>query len=152
MRTLEHFHKSLYGQEFHLRTDDSALTWLLKFKNLEGQTVRWIQRLQECDFSFEHRQGWKHKNADPLKVERADVKQLQAISAVAIAGLNPAALRTEVLNDPHAGPIMEEVETVQRPELKDITGRSPTHKRYWTQWRSHALRNYILERNWESAD
>jgi hypothetical protein len=45
--TLEHFHKYLYGQKFHLRTDHSALTWLMSFKNLEGQTARWIQRLQE---------------------------------------------------------------------------------------------------------
>jgi transposase-like protein len=35
VKTLEHFHKYLYGQEFHLRTDDSALTWLLSFRNLE---------------------------------------------------------------------------------------------------------------------
>jgi hypothetical protein len=47
VKTLEHFHKYLYGQEFHLRTDHSALTWLLSFRNLEGQTARWVQRLQE---------------------------------------------------------------------------------------------------------
>jgi hypothetical protein len=45
--TLEHFHKYLYRKEFHLLTGHSALTWLLSFKNLEGQTARWIQRLQE---------------------------------------------------------------------------------------------------------
>jgi hypothetical protein len=47
VRTLEHFHKYLYGEEFHLRMDHSALTWLMSFKNLQGQTARWIQRLQE---------------------------------------------------------------------------------------------------------
>jgi hypothetical protein len=36
VKTLEHFHTYLYGQEFHLRTDHSALTWLMSFKNLEG--------------------------------------------------------------------------------------------------------------------
>jgi hypothetical protein len=35
VKTLERFHNYLYGQEFHLRTDHSALTWLLSFKNLE---------------------------------------------------------------------------------------------------------------------
>ena len=39
VKTLEHFHKYVYGQEFHLRTDHSALTWLLYFRNLEGQTA-----------------------------------------------------------------------------------------------------------------
>jgi hypothetical protein len=28
VRTLEHFHKYLYGRKFHLRNDHSALTWL----------------------------------------------------------------------------------------------------------------------------
>jgi hypothetical protein len=69
---MEHFHKYLYGQEFHLRTDHSALTWLMSFNNLEGQTLRWIQRLQEYNFTFEHRQGRKHKmpmlsHDDPAK-------------------------------------------------------------------------------------
>jgi hypothetical protein len=51
MKTLEHFHKYLYGQQFHLRTDHSALSWLLSFKNLEEQTARWIQRLQGYNFT-----------------------------------------------------------------------------------------------------
>jgi hypothetical protein len=51
VRTLERFHKYLYGQEFHLRTDHSVPTWLMSFKNLEGQTARWIQCLQEYNCS-----------------------------------------------------------------------------------------------------
>jgi hypothetical protein len=31
-RTLEHFHKYLYGEQFHLSTDHSALTWLMSFR------------------------------------------------------------------------------------------------------------------------
>jgi phospholipid-translocating ATPase len=61
VRTLEHFHSYLYGQQFHLRTDHSSLTWLM-----EGQTARWIQRLQEYNFTSENRQSRKHKNADTL--------------------------------------------------------------------------------------
>jgi hypothetical protein len=29
--TIEHVHKYLHRQEFHLRTDHSALTWLMSF-------------------------------------------------------------------------------------------------------------------------
>jgi hypothetical protein len=39
VRTIEHFHKYLYRQEFHLRTNHSALTWLMSFKNLEGHSA-----------------------------------------------------------------------------------------------------------------
>jgi hypothetical protein len=164
VRTLEHFHKYLYGQEFHLRTDHSALTWLMNFKNLEGQTARWIQRLQEYNFTSEHWQGRKHM-ADALsrrpcqeecnhcqKVEaRAVSKQVRSIAAVATAGWDPATLRREQLADPHIGPILQEIETGQRPKWKDIANRSPTYKSYWVPWKSLAVRNKILERNWESA-
>jgi hypothetical protein len=34
MRTIEHFDKYFYGQQCHLRTDNSALTMLMSFKNL----------------------------------------------------------------------------------------------------------------------
>jgi hypothetical protein len=34
---MEHFQKILYGQEFHLRTDHSALTRIINFKNLESK-------------------------------------------------------------------------------------------------------------------
>jgi hypothetical protein len=95
LRTMEHYHKYQYGQEFHLRTDHSALTWLMSFKKLEGQTARWNQQLQEYNFTSEHRQGQKHNNADALsrrpcqeecthclKIEaRADIKHIRAIAA-----------------------------------------------------------------------
>jgi hypothetical protein len=116
----------------------------MSFRNLEGQTARWIQRLQEYNFTSEHRQGRKHNNADALSrlpcqaeythcynVEaRADIKQVQTIAAVAAAGWDPAALRTEQLNDLDTGPILEEAETRQCPEWKDVADRSPTYKSY----------------------
>ena len=66
VKILEHFNKYLYGQEFHLHTDHSALTWLLHFRKLDGQTARWVQRLQENNFTPEHRQGIRHTNPDAL--------------------------------------------------------------------------------------
>jgi hypothetical protein len=47
VRALEHLHKHLYGKEFHLHTNHSTLTWLMSFKNLEGQTVGLSQHFQE---------------------------------------------------------------------------------------------------------
>jgi hypothetical protein len=118
----------------------------MSFKNLEGQTARWIQRLQEYNFTYEHRQSQKHNNADGLlrrpcreeyahchEVEaRADVEQVHAIAVVAAAGQDSAALRRE-LNDQDIGPILEEEETGQCPEWKVIADRSPMYKSYWDQ-------------------
>jgi hypothetical protein len=154
------------GKNFHLRTDHSALTWFVGFKNLEGQTARWIQRLQEYNFTSEHRQSRKHNNADALsrrpchenyshchKVEdRAEIKQIRAIRTVAAAGWYPTALRTERLDNPDIGPILQELVTGQRPEWKDIAGCSPTYETYWAQWKLLAVKDGIWESNWESAN
>ena len=65
-----HFVKSfrhyLYGCHFTLRTDHSALQWLRTFKEPGGQVARWLQVLEEYDFTVEHRPGSRHQNADSL--------------------------------------------------------------------------------------
>jgi hypothetical protein len=130
-----------------MRTNHSALTWLMNFYNLEGQTARWIQRLQEYNFTSEHRRGRKHNNANALSrrprlencshchkfEDRAVIKAIRAITTVAAAGWDPTALSTEYLDDPDIGPIVQDLETGQRPEWKDIADRSPTYKSYWAR-------------------
>ena len=66
IKSVQHFHHYLYGRHFTVRTDHAALSWLLSFRNPEGQIARWIQRLQEYDFEIQHRPGLKHNNADAL--------------------------------------------------------------------------------------
>jgi hypothetical protein len=51
---------------------------------------------------------------------RTDIEQVWAIAAVAAAGWEPVTLRTEQLNDPDVVHILQEVETGQRPEWKDM--------------------------------
>ena len=43
---IEHFNYFLYGQKFIIRTDHSALQWLMSFRNVQGQLARWLQKLQ----------------------------------------------------------------------------------------------------------
>jgi transposase-like protein len=111
VKTLEHFHKYLYEQEFHLRTDHSALTRLLSFKYLEGQTARWVQRLQKYNFTSKHRQGIRHTNADALsrrpcpkeclhceKIElRENIPKVRIVAAAAADSWDRQALRREQL-------------------------------------------------------
>jgi hypothetical protein len=49
-------------------------------------------------------------------------------------------------------PILEEAETGEFQEWKDIAFCSPMYKSYWTQWKSLAVRKSILQHHWESAD
>ncbi|UYV75275.1 K02A2.6-like [Cordylochernes scorpioides] len=57
VKAVEHFHKYLYGQNFLIRTDHAALTWLLRMKNPEGQVARWLEKLQQYHFQIKLRGG-----------------------------------------------------------------------------------------------
>ncbi|KAJ8349654.1 hypothetical protein SKAU_G00247840 [Synaphobranchus kaupii] len=66
VRALHHFRPYLQGSHFLLRTDHASLTWLLNFKDPEGQVARWLEQLQGYDFEIRHRAGRLHGNADAL--------------------------------------------------------------------------------------
>ena len=66
IKAVRRFHPYLYGRPFKLRTDHAALRWLLNFRCSEGQTARWLEKLQQYDFEVEHRPGARHVNADAL--------------------------------------------------------------------------------------
>ena len=63
---IKHFHHYLYGTKFLVRTDHSALNWLLRFRNPEGQMARWLEVLNTYNFEVRHRPGRLHGNADGL--------------------------------------------------------------------------------------
>lgn len=60
------FRSYLLGRQFTVRTDHSSLTWLLRFKMIEGQLARWLEELSQYDLIIQHRAGNKHSNADGL--------------------------------------------------------------------------------------
>ncbi|KAJ8356790.1 hypothetical protein SKAU_G00195840 [Synaphobranchus kaupii] len=66
VRALHHFRPYLQGSHFLLCTDHASLTWLLNFKDPEGQVARWLEQLQGYDFEIRHRAGRLHGNADAL--------------------------------------------------------------------------------------
>ena len=66
VKAVSHFHHHLYGHHFHTRTDHAALRWLFSFRHPEGQLARWLERLQEYDFTIQYRPGIAHTNADAM--------------------------------------------------------------------------------------
>ena len=70
--SVQNFHYYLCGKPFFIHTDHSALTWLLSFKNLDGQLARWIGKLDQYDFTILHRKGISHSNANGLSRRPCD--------------------------------------------------------------------------------
>lgn len=165
VKTLEHFHKYLYGQPFLLRTDHASLTWILDFKNPEGQVARWIERLQEYQFKIEHRRGQMHGNADALsrrpckadckhccRAEQKESLQCQRTVVHPPDNWSPSSLRLDQLQDKEIGRILRYKEENSRPQWKDISMLSPAFKSYWAQWNSLVVLDGVLRRQWESTD
>ena len=60
------FRHYLLSRPFLCRTDHNSLTWLTRFKDIEGQLARWLEELAQYDISIVHRRGVDHANADRL--------------------------------------------------------------------------------------
>ena len=63
---LREFRVHLLAREFTIRTDHSSLTWLLRFKEPQGQLARWLEYIFQFKFRIIHRPGKKHGNANAL--------------------------------------------------------------------------------------
>ena len=68
VRFTRQFKHYLLGRKFLLRTDHNSLTWLLRFKHIEGQLVRWLEELSQFNMVVQHRPGTQHGNADGLSI------------------------------------------------------------------------------------
>ncbi|GFW09580.1 retrovirus-related Pol polyprotein from transposon 412 [Trichonephila clavipes] len=169
VKAIEHFHHYLYGQKFLLRTDHASLTWLMNFRNTEGQVARWIQRLNEYYFDIRHRKGSSHGNADALSrrpcpencrhCSRVETKYDYAIRQITTSTATPPdpwsdeKVREDQMVDPDIKPLIEFMESSSnKPSWQDISAYSPTTKQYWALWNSLHLRNGVLYRKFESED
>jgi hypothetical protein len=175
VKAVKHFHIYLYGRKFLLRTDHAALRWLLSFRRPEGQVARWIERLQQYDFTVEHRPGAKHQNADTLSrrpclqdacrhcdrleslehntVSDASIATLPQVAAISLGeeSRSPEEIRAEQLIDEDIQPVVKWMEeSSEKPPWEVIAPYSQTTKVYCVQWQNLKLTNGVLYRIWET--
>ncbi|KAJ8363722.1 hypothetical protein SKAU_G00125530 [Synaphobranchus kaupii] len=170
VRALHHFRPYLQGSHFLLRTYHASLTWLLNFKDPEGQVARWLEQLQGYDFEIRHRAGRLHGNADALsrrlcaaqecrycsrQEERnqvsPDVVVVQASGdAEGWLPLMPMELREAQEADSTLGKVRGWLEVGQRPERSVVSAESPELKSYYSLYSSLVQRNVLLYRRWQA--
>ena len=91
---MQYFKCYLLGKPFTVRTDHAALKWIQSFMEPEGQIARWIEQLQQYEFSTHHRSGKVHLNADGLsrhpcrqcKLKHSSERGWKMVSALLIQG------------------------------------------------------------------
>ena len=61
-----HFKHYLLGRKFKIVTEHRELQWLHNFKDPDGLTARWLEKLAAFDYEVQHRPGKSIGHADGL--------------------------------------------------------------------------------------
>ena len=162
---IHHFRQYLLGKRFSLRTDHSSLTWLSNFKEPEGQLARWLERLQEYDFTITHRPGRKHGNADSLsrhpctQCGRASHSEEPTPDVIAaeqqvppvLVQKPPDELRRIQLEDGPVGLMLGAVEKTEKPTSEDARGHGPEAQHLKQLWTRLIVDDGVLKRRYEDT-
>ena len=172
---IRHFRYYLGGLHFTVRTDHSALQWLMSFKEPEGQLARWIEELQAYDFTIIHRPGVQHGNADALsrrpcysddcrycvKRETQERECLQAEVICAAVGpvgastdhgllaVDAAEWRKNQEGDVDIRPVTAWVAAQHKPRWEQISEFSRATKGLWSMFEALRLCDGVLQRGWK---
>ena len=157
---VKHFREYLLGRRFTLRTDHGSLVWLKNFKEPEGQLARWLERLEEYDFTVVHRQGSLHNNADALS--RIPCRQCGRSShskgvpegSALVGVVNSLPFQTYTAEqmrqfqsvDPIIGPVYNAVSLGELPSSEELNTWGRESKWLLQQWDSLVLDKGLLWR------
>ena len=172
--SIRHFRYYLCGLPFTVRTDHSALQWLMTFKEPEGQVARWLEELQAYVFRVEHRAGARHANADALSrrpcaaegcrcCERkearerelraeeegcAAVQQLEVVCR-GLETIDGGDWRKHQEHDTDLQPVLQWVEAQRKPPWEEVAALSRDVKGLWTKFEALRLCRGVLQQAWK---
>lgn len=127
------FRQYLLGRPFRIRTDNAALQWLKRTPEPIGQQARWLEILEEYDYTIEHRPGHRHTNADALSLS-IDRISAAAVTSTDYMGEQPINWPEVQQRDPDIKFIFDLVKNQsQRPTPESITGCSADLKTLCSQ-------------------
>ena len=156
VKAVKQFHVYLYGRPFTVRTDHASLQWLMNFKEPEGQICRWLQFLQQYNFTLKYRVGKSHGNADGLSrrpcckdgcrnCSRLEEKESKKIESYAVKLLPDVDIAAEQKKDGAMKLLITALEEKrERPGLEDMQPVSRFLRVLWEQWKSLELVGGVL--------
>ena len=158
---VHHFRHYLLGREFTLRTDHNSLVWVRNFKEPEGQLARWLEKLEEYNFTIVHRRGALHNNADALsripcrqcgrdnhnkdEVPSDDEQTVGVLVPLPISQ-DPGNMGHHQLDDDQIQPVYLAVQNGHQPPLDVTKSWSRESRLLLQQWESLRIKNGILWR------
>ena len=146
----------MLGRNFTVRTDHGALTWLQQFRSPEGQLARWLEKLQEFQFTIVHRPGRTHMNADALSrlpcrqcgrvSHSSDTTVGMLTSGDITCGYSNQQLRDLQLHDECIGQLIKAKEVNVQPSSNFAKSQPIVFRRLLQQWEQLVLVNGVLYR------
>ena len=162
---IHQFRPYLLGKRFTLRTDHGSLTWLMNFKEPEGQLARWLERLQEYDMKIVHHRVGKNSNADAMSrlpcqqcgreshnYNSSTVEEkIQFLTVKVIGSRNNQELCQLQLDDEIVGPLLKAKESRKKPHVEHLK-ENPTLRRLHQLWEQLSLNDGLLFRKFKLPD
>lgn len=146
------FSAYLLGKQFTIRSDHSALRWLLSFRNPHGMLARWFEILSQFHFRIEHRPGAQHVVPDALSrrptetVDQAcqtEGPQDDRCFRLSAKDWSGSYFRSEQDKDVCIGEVTKFLSAGVKPRKRDLS--QPCH-RYLSQWSRLRLLDGVLYR------
>ena len=163
VEVFKHFRPHLYSQRFLLRTDHASLTWLLSFKEPEGQVARWIEALQDSNFEVQNRAGRLHSDADALSrrpcedsrhCERQEERDGATLQVAATGQVGPGEGWLTAMEDQEWQAAQDSDPTLARVgqwvDNQAVSALSVETKTYYSEWATLARRDGLLYRVWRA--
>ena len=171
---LKAWRQHLLGRRFVVRTDNSAVSWFRKSRDLIGQPGRWLEYIEEFDFEIVHRPGSRHGNADALSrrpceknscvCHQLDTEQVvENRRATLIGGSADSPISTLCWNSEEMTTAQDQdadiswIKTLiaagmEKPAWEAAIPRSKEAKTLWHQWERLKIFQNVLFRRWETAE
>ncbi|KAI8516381.1 hypothetical protein Bbelb_049620 [Branchiostoma belcheri] len=154
--------------EFLLRTDHSALQFLMKMKNPSSQYARWLLRLATYNFKIEHRPGARHGNADSLSRRPCDqcgktdtasepptvlvVRQADPEGLSPIPALSLDEIRKSQRADPTLASLVLDMQRGTKPDRLGLQRLTREQRTLYSDWPCLEFRDGVLYRNWTRSE
>ena len=150
MKRYRHY---LLGRRFLVRTDHSALRSLMKTKDPEGQTARWLETLASFNFEIQHRPGKRHTNADalsriPVRKEKTEKSAKATFARTEDVSDEIPLLKEAQMADQEIELVRSWVVKEERPKWTTVSGMSNRVKSYWSQFQRLCIHDDLLCRIW----
>ena len=174
---IKYFRAYLLGADppVKVRTDHAALTWLRNIPEPVGQQARWLETMQEYNFTIEHRAGRSHGNADGMSRDPCHNARCCPSQEIAMETEPPARIgvirRKEIRalgseftgrkeqikeaqsRDSNISPILDLIAAnAPKPSWDWAQPRAEEAKALWHQWDRLANTEGVLVRVFEEAD